>query len=329
MGKDITLFINEVKKVVRKHEISKGKYARYVYGRTKLEVNEYGCADAANILYTIGEFPKDIEERKLWIETLQSMQDEKTGLFYEETHYPLHTTAHCLAALELFDALPKYPLSDLEKYKSKEHLYAFLEDLDWKNDPWDSSHKGAGIYAALNLAEEASNEWNQWYFEWLWNEADSDTGLWRKGCVDKESSFIIHSMAGTFHYLFNHEYAKMPLRYPEKLIDTCLYMYEKHLRHENFGKKTGFTEVDWVYCITRALRQCNHRYEECVNVIRGFADEYLDFLLSVDSETSQAFDDIHGLFGTLCCVAELQQFLPGYIYTEKPLKLVLDRRPFI
>lgn len=60
-----------------------------------------------------------------------------------------------------------------------------------------------------------------------------------------------------------------------------------------------------------------------------FADGYLDFLMSVDPNTSDAFDDLHALFGALCCVAELQQFLRGYLYTEKPLKLVLDRRPFI
>ena len=40
-------------------------------------------------------------------------------------------------------------------------------------------------------------------------------------------------------------------------------------------------------------------------------------------------NDLHSVFGTVCCLAELQRALRGSIITEKPLKLVLDRRPFI
>ena len=40
-------------------------------------------------------------------------------------------------------------------------------------------------------------------------------------------------------------------------------------------------------------------------------------------------NDLHALFGALCCLADLQTALPGLIRTERPPKLVLDRRPFI
>ena len=46
-------------------------------------------------------------------------------------------------------------------------------------------------------------------------------------------------------------------------------------------------------------------------------------------ETDDGLDDLHALFGTLCALAELQQALPGEIRTARPLRLVLDRRPFI
>jgi len=51
--------------------------------------------------------------------------------------------------------------------------------------------------------------------------------------------------------------------------------------------------------------------------------------MSLDPDTDERMDDLHALFGAVCCVAELQRFLPGSVITEKPLKLVLDRRPFI
>lgn len=47
--------------------------------------NPYGYADAANILYTIGAFPKEAYERAESVHILRAMQDPKTGLFVENT----------------------------------------------------------------------------------------------------------------------------------------------------------------------------------------------------------------------------------------------------
>ena len=55
----------------------------------------------------------------------------------------------------------------------------------------------------------------------------------------------------------------------------------------------------------------------------------IEFLLSLDPRADDALNDLHLLFGTLCAMAELQQALPGFVRTRRPLKLVLDRRPFI
>lgn len=332
MKKNINPLIRNVKRVVGRHKLAPGAYARYTMdngtGR-KMGVNEYGCADAANLLYTIGAFPRDFDERKAWIETLQGMQDAETGLYMEGSHAHLHCTAHCLAALELFDAGNVHPLRALDEYRTKEGLYKFLEEIPWKKNPWIGAHKGAGLYAAMNLAGEATAEWNNWYFDWLWEEADPDTGLWRKGCTDR----LYSSMGSSFHYLFNVEYARMPIRYPDKMIDTCLKLYKEDMMYSQytgfFGRRLGFTEADWVYCISRSLRQCGHRFEECVETVCEFADGYLDYLLSLDMDTDIRVDDLHDLFGSMCCVAELQSFLPGHVITDKPLKLVLDRRPFI
>lgn len=331
MRKDITELISNIRGIVEKHELMPGAYVRWTMDDgtdRNMGVNEYGCADAANILYTIGDFPKEMEERAAFIKTLQGLQNPETGLFTEPTHHTIHTTAHCTAALELFDALPLYPLKGLERYKTKEGLYQLLDSLAWVDNPWPNSHQGAGIYAALTVTEEATREWNDWYFQWFWNEADPDTGLWRKGCQTGKAPIYAH-MAGSFHYLFNHEHAKMPLRYPEKMIDTCLDMYWNRKLREDFGTFVGFLEIDWVYCVTRALRQCNHRFEECVEAVTDFAEKYLDYLMGLDPETSEEMDDLHMLFGAVCCIAELQRFLPGCVVTEKPMKLVLDRRPFI
>ena len=333
MKKNIKPLIKNIKKIVERHQLTHGAYVRWTLDNgtdRNMGINEYGCADAANILYTIGDFPKDIVERQEWIKTLQGMQNPDTGLYKEATHPDIHVTAHCLGALELFDAGPLYRLSAFDTYRTKEGLYQFLDNLDWENHPWQGAHAGAGLFAAMNLAGEATPEWNDWYFEWLWEEADPETGMWRKGYV----KLLYESMGGSFHYLFNVEHARMPIRYPDKMIDSCLKLYYEQMMDnprmgKKFGKRIGFVEADWVYCISRSLRQCNHRFEECVETVTEFADNYLDYLMSLEPDTDMNLDDLHNLLGVVCCIAELQRFLPGKVLTDKPLKLVLDRRPFI
>lgn len=113
--------------------------------------------------------------------------------------------------------------------------------------------------------------------------------------------------------------------YHDKRIGNKADAYD----NDKFGQYIGFLEIDWIYSITRSLRQCGHRREECVVAIRKFAKEYIEWLNSIDYKTHDGFNDLHMLFGTCCALAELQTALPGEIFTKKPLRLVLDRRPFI
>ena len=87
-----------------------------------------GGADAANILYTIGRFPEEPAQRAQRVAALRSLQDSGTGLFEEPTHHTIHTTAHCVAALELFDAKPAHNLSGLAQYADPKALRRFLAD---------------------------------------------------------------------------------------------------------------------------------------------------------------------------------------------------------
>ncbi len=328
---NITPIIEKIIAVVENHKLDLGAYKRFPEDGFP---NPYGCADAANILYTVGRFPKNREEREAFVRVLRGMQDEKSGLFCENpsdttkfVHDPIHTTAHCMAALELFDAMPLVPAKELEQYLSREKMTEFFEVLDWRRIPGGPAHRGAGLYAALNLGGSDCGEFNKNYFEWLWENSDPDTGLWRKGCQDGQMS-IWHHMGASFHFLFNLEHAHIPLRYPEKLIDTCLDMY-RNVPNKNFGKSAKFVECDWVYCLTRASQQTPHRFTEVMDTIEEFAEKYLEYWFAVDFDTDRNINDLHELFGAVCCLAELQRALRGKLYSETPLKLVLDRRPFI
>lgn len=334
--------INQIKRTIDSHKLkNEGEYCRYLWqndtGDRKMGLNEYGCADAVNILYTINDFLTDGKSREAHIEVLRSMQDKESGLFREETHHFIHTTAHCTAALELLDARPKYPLNALKKYTDPNELTKFLDELDWENQPWPQAHRGAGIYASLKLTDMVDRKWENTYFKWLWDNEDPDFGFWKKGVIGKDKDQLFAAMGGGFHYLFNIEYAKRPLRYPEKIIDTCLELYkngkigDKVCGYDNdkFGRYIGFLEVDWAYSINRSLRQSGYRRSDCIDALSKFTDEYIEWLYSIDYLTHDGFNDLHMLFGTCCALAELQTALPGKLETDKPLRLVLDRRPFI
>ena len=337
MAINIDNIIKKISYAVASHKLeNEGEYARWLWqneeGTRNLGLNAYGCADAVNILYTIGEFPNTIEQRERFKTSLENLQNPETGLFREGTHHFIHTTAHCIAALELFDAKPKYPLTALNKYMTKEGLYDLLENLEWTTNPWDGSHKGAGIYASLVLSESVDSEWQDAYFNWLWENADPDTGFYGKNWIKDCTAPPFYNVGATFHYLFNVEYKHMPLRYPEKLIDSCLALYENQdecTKGALAPSNIGFSIADWVYCLTRASRQTPYKFDEIRKVLRVFAEKHIAFLNEVDEKANDKFNDIHGLFGCVCGIAELQQALPGFIKSTKPLKLALDRRPFI
>lgn len=327
--------IEQILKCVEKHRLAEGQYCRWLWdngnGRN-LGINEYGCADAANILYTLGYFPSDPAARGQWTDALLKMQDPETGLYSEPTHHTIHTTAHCTAALELFDTKPAYRCTALEAYTAKEGLYRLLqEEVDWQN-PWPQSHKGAGILPCLTNTGMVGLEWKDWYFDWMWEHSDPETGFfYYTADGTPRQAKLFNYMAGGFHYMFNHEAEHRPLRYPEKIVDTCIYLMQ-HTKDPAYGSTVTcctFIDVDVVYSLSRAMRQTPHRFYEGKAALEAFAEQYLQFMLSLDYEQNEGFNDLHMLFGAVCCLAELQSALPGKILSSRPLRLVLDRRPFI
>lgn len=339
--KNIDGIVAQYADLVARHNLGKpGEYSRWSFGENKdLSLNPYGVADAANILYTIGQFPTDPTERAGFVKTLQAMQDPQTGYFSEPTHHEFHCTAHCSAALELFDAKPLYKCSGMAPYTQKDALYSILENgIRWEEQPWRDSHIGAGLLPSLVNTDMVDLQWKNWYFDWMWEHTDPENGFIFGGKEKKAELF--QYMASGFHYIFNHEAEHRPMRYPDKVIDSCITLMNEAIAGYPYPKGLprywgvilaipGFLEVDVVYSATRAMRQTPHRFYECKDVLERFADKFIDMMEQFDYHNDTRVDDLHAMFGTLCCLAELQSALPGKILSSKPLRLVLDRRPFI
>lgn len=93
---NIDPIVTKIRRCVRKHELGAGAYARYTRpneekGQT-LAINPYGCADAANLLYTIGDFERDPQRRAESIAAMQKMQDHRNRALSREhaSPHPYH-----------------------------------------------------------------------------------------------------------------------------------------------------------------------------------------------------------------------------------------------
>lgn len=328
---DLRPFIQQVERIVARHNLGEpGKYTRWLTQNAKgdrdLGSTPYGCANAVNILYTIGALPEDLKQKQDLVEVLQAFQQPDNGLFVNPGNYETHTTAFVSGALALLGTKPLYQAEGFRQYESPEALAQFMEGIDWANAPWLGSHLGAGIYASMLLTGTSTDAWEDAYFAWLDANADPATGLWRKGMLEGAPRF--HYLASTFHYTFNYEHARRALPYPQALLDTCIQAYRDGACID-FAKEVGWADIDFAYMIARVQRRAGTRFEETQQILREIADGMISQLLQMDPETSETLNDLNTLFAIVCALAVLQEVLPGYIRTSKPLKLVLDVRPFL
>ena len=328
---DLRPFIQSVEQIVVRHRLENpGEYTRWLaqneQGTRNLGSTPYGCANAVNILYTIGALPASGDERQAMVRVLQAFQDTETGLFVNPGNYETHTTAFLAGALDLLGAKPLYTAEAFRKYESKEALFRFMDGIDWAENPWLGSHLGAGIYASMLLTGTAGDEWEDLYFRWLEENADPRTGLWKKGSLEGAPRF--HYLAATFHYVFNFEHARRALPYPRQLLDTCIRAYREGACID-FAKELGWPDIDFAYLLARVQRRAGERWQEVQEILREIADGLIRQLEAMDPETSDRLNDLNTLFAIVCALAVLQEALPGYIRTSPPLKLVLDVRPFL
>ena len=118
--------------------------------------------------------------------------------------------------------------------------------------------------------------------------------------------------------------------FPERRIDAVirLQLPDGYWRASNHLWLT----LDAIFLMTRTLRYCPYRFEDVQAVVRRVMGILMDDVFSVAGrkKTFTGQLPVHSLTAAISIAAEAQQFLgANEVITERPLKLVLDRRPFI
>lgn len=301
-----------------------GRYAR-TPGDAAPEL--YGVADMACILYTIGALRPDERARSEWAAAFQEFQNPTTGWLVEKdpSHDPLHNTAFALASLQLLDLAPRYPVRMGTMYADPA---AFLATLNWRKGMYPESHKGAGAASILALVPELNDPaWFRAYFAACDHYVDPHNGLLG---VDKPAGGDSDQIGGSFHYFFLYEAFNRQMPFPEQRIDTVLrlqqpdgyWMPDNHL----------WMTLDAIYLMTRTLRYCPHRFEDVRAVVRRTLGILMRDVYSPEgrAKTFTGKLAVHSVTAAISIAAEAQNFLgAAEVITERPLRLVLDRRPFI
>ena len=118
---------------------------------------------------------------------------------------------------------------------------------------------------------------------------DRDTGLGISGHPGVAP--LSHQLFGWFHYRFNYENAREAFPNPERLIDSCIDMYQNGGLSDTFGKSVGFMEIDWVFAMNRAARQTAYRFDEIKMLLFDFAQKYIPWLDSLDEKKDEGLND--------------------------------------
>jgi|GEM_PF-2484151 len=301
-----------------------GSYARELGGKTS---ELYGTADMACILYSIGKLHPTEEERTQWAESFNVFQDPKTGFLLEKdpSHPPLHNTAFALAAMQLLELRPKHPLVLAPEYHE---IKTYLKSLDWKTKVYPESHKGAGIGSIFTLVPELhSPPWFEAYFSVCDGLFDPHNGLMGE---EKPASGDFDQVGGTFHYAFLYQAFNRPMPYPEKRIDTVLGLQQPDGYWNE--KNHLWLTLDAIYLLTRTLRQKPYRRDEVVACVERTMDALMRDVFSPEGRKKTFVNKlgVHSVTAAISIVAEAQNFLGAdRVLTEWPVRLVLDRRPFI
>lgn len=302
----------------------------------------YGCIDAVYSLWILNELVENtnVESRQSWSQKILSCQDDN-GWFIKRNlrgHSKEHATAYAISALKLLEieesesyveqAKPLNGIKDI--FKTQRNFNKWINQLGFKitlDDPvghagwhyiWRSSHLGGGIAAALGMTRKYhkkwwpgtdTDRWFKWYFEWLDNEVNPQTGYWQRAFWNWfVTGATLIDMAGAVHFYWIYEKYGHSLPYPEKIIESTLKVQKKSGLYRDYPM---CIDLDGNFCLTRAFNQLSEDKKEQYfdDVNKALTDNFEAVVHYLNSHPLEdIYSDSHGLPGALAALAECQEF---------------------
>ncbi len=295
----------------------------------------YGSTDILISIFILDDLLLSDSQRDQWANTINQFQNIKTG-WYEKSftfHYREHTTAYAVAALHLIDRKPKYPLSWKNNIlKSKIAQEKWIRG-DWRmlwSLIWPGSHVISGIPAILAMTNQGNKNFFDWYFNWLDNHADPNSGFYMRGIPHKLGIIRkprMQDLGGAFHMFYVYEWFNRKWPYPEKVVDYCI-----QLQHQNglWDKDVTYCiDLDGLYSMIRSSRNANwYRKDDVKQAVIKYL-KTAEKTLNDENFLFTHYSNSHRLTGALAAIAECQKWFPELVKTAQPWKQTLDYACYI
>lgn len=210
----------------------------------------------------------------------------------------------------------KWPSFDFRK-GIKHNLRANSKHLGWHNI-WPSSHIGGGIPAYIsmtksiianryNVEERAINRFFDNYFNRLDKICDGNSGVWKKGVLDKIYPFVTHrDIGGAVHFYWVYDFEGRNYKYPKELVSSCI----KFQRETGLIKDKPYCiDFDFTYLINRSMIQLKDNHDEKDKIDKYMYKSYaaiIDFYS--DRNNFRELKNTHSIPGALASLVEVEDY---------------------
>jgi glycosyltransferase involved in cell wall biosynthesis len=198
------------------------------------------------------------------------MADVLTGE-HDAAYFREEMAAFCQQALDALAAPPPPPRRWHPDWLTAAGLVRTFESFPWRN-AWLDSNRVMFILSQLCHDAERHREPEllalvDSAIDWLDAHQSPKTGLWQ----GPHPVTLENSMAATFHFTFYYCYRRRPLRYVERIIDSCLRLQQRHGLFSGSGLGHTCLDYDALDLLAKASLATDYRRDDVCAALRRAA----------------------------------------------------------
>jgi hypothetical protein len=299
----------------------------------------YGTADVACILYSLGRFDEAAGTADAWLGVLSEFQNEASGFFVDRGGMlsTAHNTGFAIGAMNLFQPdlhngeLPRWPLRFGQLVEQRADAERYVATLDWRNNCYEAGEDLVGHASSFfNVEDVVKPAW----FDWLVNDIQDTLLDHANGMVGvgKPAEGDLDQIGGTFHFDFFWGALDLRLPFAQARAKSLLGLQQSNGLWD--PNNPWWLTFDAIYMLGRTLPDLAvDEVQQVLAAIARSVSTVAERAANARQRTSdfvQPWIGAHMLTGALSLFAYAQQVLgENRVKTSRPLKLVLDRRPYI
>jgi hypothetical protein len=146
---------------------------------------------------------------------------------HDLSYFQEETTTFCQQALDALQASPPPP-RQWSGWDNADCLIQYFDSILWEN-PWLDSNRV--MFALSQLCHDSDRHQKPELLkvihaalDWLDDHQNPETGLWQ----GSHEVSLTNAMAATFHFTFYYGFLGRPLKFVDRIIDSCLALQEVH-----------------------------------------------------------------------------------------------------